>query len=88
MVEKNKEAISITQLDLSKFFDKESLLDCLESLYKSQIRGKLYKLIYKLNKDTRITVRTAVGDSEPEELNEIVAQGSLEAAMISSNNLS
>ena len=38
MVEKNKEAVALQQYDLSKFFDKESLLDCLNELYKSDQR--------------------------------------------------
>ena len=88
MVERNKTAVAIQQYDLSTFFDKESLLDCLNELYNSNIKGKVYKLIHELNKDTRITVRTPVGDSSPEELDEGMAKGSLDGAIVSSNSIS
>ena len=60
----------------------------LNELYKCNIKGKLYKLLYTLNKSTRITVRTAVGDSESEEVHDTLAQGSLEGAISSSTNVS
>ena len=41
-----------------------------------------------MNKDLRIKVRTAVGDSDVKELNEIVAQGRLEGAVVSTNIIS
>ena len=39
-------AIITSMWDLSKFFDRESLHDCLNELYKSNVRGKLYRLLY------------------------------------------
>ena len=87
-MERNKEAIAIQQYDLAKFFDREALLDVQNELYKCQVKGKLYKLIYELNRDTRVTVRTAVGDSDPEEVGEGMAQGSLEGTMASYSNVS
>ena len=56
-------------------------------MYKSNVRGKLYKLTYELNKNTRIKIRTAVGDSDERNLVENVAQGSLDAAIVSSVGL-
>ena len=84
LVEKKKEAIGFQLLDLSKMFDKESLLDCLNEVHKSNVKGKLHKLLYEMNKDTRITVRTAVGDSDKRLTGENMAQGSFEGAIISS----
>ena len=86
--EKNGEAIGIEFLDLSKYFDKENLVDVLAELKKANVDDKHYNLVYELNKDTRVTVRTAVGDSESVETAETVAQGSIEAGIISSNSLS
>ena len=60
LVKKNKTAVAFQQYDFSKMFDSESLIDVLDEVYKSKVKGKLYKLIYELNKDTRIKVRTAV----------------------------
>ena len=54
-------ALILQLWDISKYFDRESLTDGLNELYKNKIRGKLYKLLYELNKDTRIRVRTRAG---------------------------
>ena len=85
--EKWKKAISIQFFDITKFFDKESLRDGLRELYKSNMKGKLYRLLYLLNKDTRICVRTPVGDTEKVETREGLAQGSSEGAIASASNL-
>ena len=68
LAEKNNESIALQQFDFSKMFDRESLIDCLNEVYKSNVRGKLYKLTYELNKNTRIKIRTAVGDSDERNL--------------------
>ena len=85
--EKDKEAIGIELLDLVKFFDRESLVDAMDELHKSEVRGKVYKLIFEMNKNTRITVRTPVGESTKKTAGN-VSQGSVDAAIVSSNNLS
>ena len=62
--EKNNESIVAELLDLSKYFDKESLIDVLGELYKSNDTRKLYKLVHELNNNTRVIVKTAVGETE------------------------
>ena len=59
----------------------------MDGLYKMNIKGKLYKLIYEPNKDTRIKVRTAVGESTLRETGEGKTQGSSEAGIASSEGL-
>ena len=73
--------------DISKFFDRESLRDGLNSIYLSGVQGNIYKLLYELNKDTQIKVNTLSGVSEISCTGENVTQGSLSAALISANNL-
>ena len=51
-------------MTFQSFFDKESLRDSLVAIYNLGIRGKLYKLLYMMNKDTVIRVKTAVGYTE------------------------
>ena len=53
-------AVIVSMWDLSKFFDRENLMDCMNELYKSGIKGKLYRLLYNMNKNTRICVQTPV----------------------------
>ena len=42
----------VKRFDLKKYFDSEVLIDAKDNLFKIGIRGKLYKLIYELNKKT------------------------------------
>ena len=58
LAELNNTAIALQLWDLSKYFDRESLADGLNELYKNQVKGKVYRLLYEINKDTRISVRT------------------------------
>ena len=73
--------------DVQKFFDRENLRDCLSELYKCNIKGKLYRLIYELNCDTIIKVQTPVGYTEERETGETVGQGTNEGALISAANI-
>ena len=77
--EKENKAVAITQLDLVKYFDSESLIDTLNELYKGKVKGKLYKLMYEMNRNNRIKVRTPVGDSDTRETNENVYRAQLRA---------
>ena len=56
-------------------------------LYKCSIKGKLYKLLYKLNENTRIRVRTPVGLTDAEDTGENLGQGTLIGAVASAVNL-
>lgn len=59
----------------------------MDNLYASEIRGKLYQLIFELNKNNRITINTSVGPTKHFETGENVTQGSVGGGLISSNNL-
>ena len=73
--------------DISKFFDRESLRDGMNSIYNYGIKGKLYRLIYNMNKDTKIRVKTGVGETEEKESGENIGQGTLEGAYISAASI-
>ena len=70
--------------DISNFFDKEMLRDCMDTLYNG-IRGNLYRLMYEMSRETRIKVRTAVGETSEENTGEGVGQGTLDGVIISAN---
>ena len=59
----------------------------MDNLYTSGIRGKLHKLIYKLNKNNIIQIRTPVGTTDGFKTGENVTQGSVGGGLISSLNL-
>ena len=47
-------SIILQLFDLKKFFDSENLRDAMNSLFNRDVKGKLYRLIYELNKDNEI----------------------------------
>ena len=59
----------------------------MDKLYKSGIKGKLYRLIYHLNKNNLIQIKTPVGVTEGFKTGENVTQGSVGGGLISSLNL-
>ena len=74
--------------DMKKFFDKESLLDCMTSLSnKAKVDNKSYRLWFLMNEETRISVKTSVGDSEERNLLDSIGQGTAGAALVSSLNI-
>ena len=62
--------------DLKKYFDSEVLIDAMDNLYKSGIRGKLYRLIYEVNKNNLIQIKTPVGATSRFRMGGNVTQGS------------
>ena len=79
--------IILSMWDVSKCFDRESLKDCMNELYKSKVQGKLYRLLYEMNKNTKISVQTPVGLTDECDTGEGVGQGTLEGAIVSAVNL-
>ena len=74
--------------DMSKFFDKESLLDCMSTLNKeAKIDNKSYRLWFMMNENSRISVKTSVGDTEERTILDSIGQGSAGAALVSSLNI-
>ena len=88
MKEERKENGIFQVFDMKKFFDKESLLDCMDTLDKeAKVDNKSYRIWYKLNAETRISVRTSVGDSAEKSLMDCLGQGSAGASLVSSLNI-
>ena len=73
--------------DISKFFNKESLRDRLDTLYQAGIHGKLYRLWYEFNHKNVIQVQTGVGVSNKCTTDENITQGSIGSGLISALNL-
>ena len=86
--EQQKESGIFNVFDMSKFFDKESLLDCMNVLNThAKINNKSYRLWYKLNEGTRISVKTSVGETDKATIFDSIGQGSVGAALVSSLNI-
>merc|ERR1711899_117491 len=85
MLEERKLGGVFQCFDMEKFFDKESLLDCMDVLkHEADIDNKSYRLIYMMNEDTKISVSTSVGQTQKAAIKDSIGQGSPEAALISS----
>ena len=73
--------------DLSKFFDKESLRDVLDTLHEVGVDAKAYMAWYLLNRNTRIAVKTGTGLTEEADVGEVVGQGTVGGALTSQLNI-
>ena len=73
--------------DIRKFFDSESLRDAMNSMYHCGVKGKLYRLLFELNKSNTIKIKTGVGETNSIESGETFSQGSIAGGLISSGNL-
>ena len=63
-------------------------MDCMYTLHeKAKIDDKSYRLWFKLNEDTRISVNTSVGKSGSKVIKDSVGQGSSGAALVSALNI-
>ena len=59
----------------------------MNALYNSGIKGKIYRLIFELNKKTVLKVQTGVGMTDAAEIGENITQGSIGGALVSTANI-
>ena len=71
----------LTLIDIIAFFDREDILDVIETFEKMSVNKKATRLWYKLNDNTEIQVKTAVGVSGTAQVGPLVGQGSGLAAV-------
>ena len=82
-----KKGLIISSFDLKSFFDTENLFDCMNELYRSEVKGKTYRLLFEVNKKAKLKVNTPVGISESKETGPNIQQGSVDGAITSSVNI-
>ena len=71
-------------LDLVKAFDKMRLKLVMNDLWKAGIRGRIWRNIYEVNKESRIFIKTPLGTTEGYNIGETVKQGSVLASKMAS----
>ena len=59
----------------------------MSEVYNCQIKGKLYNLLFNMNKSVNITVNTPVGKTESAVIDCVVSQGTIESGVMSSVNI-
>ena len=77
----------INLFDISKFFDKEDICDVLGEAHAGGLKGKKYRLIYELNKDAIIKVKTSLGETKEAEIDPGLGQGGAESGILSAVSL-
>ena len=81
------EGCVLTAVDIRKFFDKQNLVDAMQTLHKAKVKKKLYRVWYKLNSNTTIQVMTGAGLSARGLAGPVTGQGGGGAALASALNL-
>ena len=69
-------------LDLIKAFDKMILRNVMTDLWKCQVRGKIWRVIYLMNKQATISIKTNFGKTETIKIGETLKQGSVMASLL------
>ena len=69
-------------LDLIKAFDKMSLKHVLNDLWRCNVRGKIWRTIYNINKKSNISIKTSMGDTPDFNIGESLKQGSVLASSL------
>ena len=80
-----REGLIMSSYDIMKMFDSKNLYDCMNEVYNCSVKGKVYRLIYEMNKNIRIKVKTSVGLTPSEDTGPVL--GTVEAGIISSVSL-
>ena len=63
--------------DAVKCFDKLRLTDCLLEMYNLGYDPSTLKILYEMNKETDIIIRTPVGNMDNIQVREVVKQGTI-----------
>ena len=83
LMEEQGSGLIITLVDIVGFFDRENILDVVDTMDTMGVSPKAIRLWYKLNEKTEIQVKTAVGLTESVVVGAVVGQGSSGAAVAS-----
>ena len=73
--------------DISKFFDRENIFDVMGEAYRCGVKGKTYRLLYNMNKENKIKVKTPLGMTDEAETGANLGQGTIEGAVLSAAGL-
>ena len=79
--------VMLQAYDISKFFDKETLPDVMNTLNEVGIDGKAYRTWSLLNSNTNIRVKTGVGYTDWSQEGAMIGQGTGGGALVSQLNL-
>ena len=87
VIQDKKKPIDIAIYDIKQCFDKLGLKETLNDLWDVGIKDDNLALLYELNKQIEIAIKTPSGLSERKPVKEIVAQGGIFGALKCSNQI-
>ena len=70
-----KQPVILQLYDIQNFCDREMLVDGMDAIHNSGVKGKLYRLLYMVNKNTIIRVKTGVGMTDEQETARTLVKG-------------
>ena len=84
---KQKHAIDIQIFDYKQCFDSLWLQECLSDLYTSGVQDDKLALLYNINEDVRIAVKTPMGKTTRSNINNCIIQGDVFGPILCSNQI-
>ena len=78
-----KEEITAVYFDIKKCFDKMVLKEAMKELWMKGVKGKHWRLIYKLNSNNILIPTTEIGECSQIKVKEMIKQGSVLGSVIS-----
>ena len=78
-----KEEVTAVYFDIQKCFDKMVLKETMKELWLKGIKGKHWRLIYKLNSNNILIPSTELGMCKPVKVDQMIKQGSVLGAVMS-----
>ena len=84
---KKKLPIDIQIFDFKQCFDSLWLEDCLNDLYDSGVKDDNLALLYNVNKDVKVAVKTPVGKTTRKSIFNVITQGDVFSPIICSNTV-
>ena len=67
----------ITFCDTEKCFDSLWLEDCINALYENGIKDDILHLVFKMNQNVKVLVKTPFGNTKPIFMENLVRQGNV-----------
>ena len=86
-MEHSGDGMVFTLVDIIAFFDRENIVDVMDTLSEIGVNKKAARLFFKLNEGTEIAVKTAGGLSETAVVGDCIGQGTAGGAIVSAANL-
>ena len=75
-----KEKLFLQFMDLTKAFDKMVLKNIMRNLWNANVKGKIWRIILKMNEYAQVTINTPFGITQEFICNQILKQGSVLAS--------